>query len=800
MYLRAMLITLLLISDSLIGQLRSIPPASFLYASLIFFLLISWVIWKVYLRQGLPRTPVTIPFIIYLAAIGISTVFSVDPRRSLEGFLGSVVIILIFFIISDLILAGWKPETFEWSQILFVSFLLVQGLWKIIQWYSTWFSVRVPEYPTLILEYRLFGVSSWPNILGMLIYVTLPFVIFRMADSKSKMRKAIWFVWLIFAEIVFFYADSRGALIASFIVLVMTITWLIFRKRIPFRGNLKEWFLSNTSILISLTFFISLYWILNHLFRSTQSHTGFVLHGGGFSGGRFYFWEIAFEIFKGSPLFGSGLGTYPRFYLEANPSGINGWISPHAHNIFFDTISSMGVMGLFALLLILFVFSQILIRDILPRHKLARFIGDVNQRYIIGGAIALLAFLAHSLVDRLTAIPHSIIPVLLILALFLNGMKLIILGEQIRSRYAIVFLLIILMGFFFIIRVNIAQDAQLKSLPSSYSQDWQKGVNQLAKAINFDKNLDVYNEQLGFAQGALALSSENDLKDQELNEAISIYIHAIDKYSYWAPNYVNLAELYENSGEPFLAINALESIPRNWRKVWNFPDLLLADKYESQGNYSKSEELYQSALSQNIWSKDLAICRQSKICQENASLDIYAESTDYQIHNTVTSLIDDGYPEQAQSYLNEIPFVESSALVWIERALVHLKLGEIKQSEFAILVAEKLNAFNQPSIAPYFALTKAKIYIHNNKFNVAIEILEAIERPVIQFRTYESILYQRIGFASHLLPTLAMLEKSKYDLDIYEELEKLYLEEDRRSEAGWARNQARILEDLLLNE
>ena len=107
---------------------------------------------------------------------------------------------------------------------------------------------------------------------------------------------------------------------------------------------------------------------------------------------------------------------------------------------------------------------------------------------------------------------------------------------------------------------------------------------------------------------------------------------------------------------------------------------------------------------------------------------------------------------------------------------------------------------NQMPITPYFALVKSMILIHKGNTSDAIRILESVVRPSIRFRQYEFSLYQRFGFANYLFPTLALFETTKYDLEIYQELETLYTQENRLDDAEWASKRLTKLADTLQSE
>ncbi|MBI4383282.1 MAG: O-antigen ligase family protein [Nitrospinae bacterium] len=136
---------------------------------------------------------------------------------------------------------------------------------------------------------------------------------------------------------------------------------------------------------------------------------------------RFLLWQVAWEIFKDHWLTGSGPWTFVALYLEYEPrvaSGIRLMNFPdgnpyHAHNLFVQTASDTGLIGLTLFLCALFLFYK----------KTLALVHDRNQPYrdpVFFIAVGISGYLAHNLVEYNFAPPafHNSLVLLMLLADF----------------------------------------------------------------------------------------------------------------------------------------------------------------------------------------------------------------------------------------------------------------------------------------------------------------------------------------------------------------------------------------------
>jgi O-antigen ligase len=157
---------------------------------------------------------------------------------------------------------------------------------------------------------------------------------------------------------------SRGALISF--VIGLALFSLLTR---PLRKGLKE---------ILLLFFISfLFFLFYYLFYPERIFEKGTLEA------RLCYLNIAWQIFKSSPIIGKGLGTF-----ELLSDKVGSIHAMHVENIYVEILAQAGLLGLISYLLLFLKYFKILL-------KCCKLNINDNEAYLIGGAV--LCFLVNGL-------------------------------------------------------------------------------------------------------------------------------------------------------------------------------------------------------------------------------------------------------------------------------------------------------------------------------------------------------------------------------------------------------------------
>lgn len=123
-----------------------------------------------------------------------------------------------------------------------------------------------------------------------------------------------------------------------------------------------------------------------------------------------FVWEKVVEIIGDYPLLGTGLGTFASIYPAYDDSGRSVRYS-HAHNDYLEYLSELGVVGLILLLggMVFIVVSSFLIWRV-RRHPEVKGLA-------LGGMVAIVVILIHSITDFNLHIPANMILFTVIVAL-----------------------------------------------------------------------------------------------------------------------------------------------------------------------------------------------------------------------------------------------------------------------------------------------------------------------------------------------------------------------------------------------
>ncbi len=118
-------------------------------------------------------------------------------------------------------------------------------------------------------------------------------------------------------------------------------------------------------------------------------------------------WVVAWKIWIYNPILGVGWGAYPDHYFKyANQSSAffdayfnsipySSAFRMGAHNIYLELLAEVGVVGLLAYLLVIYIFFR---RAVILQHKIK---SDFQRVFLIGAQGAIITYLVHAFVNNL---------------------------------------------------------------------------------------------------------------------------------------------------------------------------------------------------------------------------------------------------------------------------------------------------------------------------------------------------------------------------------------------------------------
>ncbi|MDP9311248.1 MAG: O-antigen ligase family protein [Chloroflexota bacterium] len=748
-------------------------------------LVAGWLSVAVLSGRAVARSPLTFPLLGVLAATALATLFSVDQRSSFPGLVSAIILVGLFFVASNMLAAGWSPLVFVGALVLMATVLMAHGLWTAFQWHWNWWQMRVPEYPPFLLTYRLFALTH-PNLLTALVNLALPFAILGLTHACGWAARLGWSLWLVAADLVLFFADSRGGLITTVVIVGLCVVWLMAQHH---RANdtLVATLRRGWQIPVTLFGFLSLF-VLLRLSRLVASPSEFSTHGGGFTGDRTTFWSVAWQAFVQHPLTGGGPQTYPRMYVDTLTFN-RWWIGSHAHNLYLNILGEQGLLGGLAFAALVLVGMVTLIR--------AWWVVALEQRpLLLGVSAALAGFLVHSLVDVVTAFPLNAVMVVLLAAV---GMHL----AQSRSRamyqlprLVAVLALIPLACIPLLVHYNTAADAQVRSVLQAQAGNWQGAAQALDQALATDPHFAFFYGQRAFAHGVQALPVGKPIDQQALTLALRDYDEAMRREPRHVPNFLNQAALLRASGDEMGAREVL-TLAAQHGSEWALPALLLGDHYATLGQDAEAEEWFVRAFAAEPHARYMAACQQSPTCRRMVEQASHETDKLELAHREARALLAAGQPKQALVALERVPFGSAAPQPWLDRADAHLALQQLPQAAYALRVAGGLDA-GAPATAIHAALSQSALALAQGQPDAAIAALEQRAWPQIRVQAYDFYVFGRVGLPGQLLPRVELLQQTSEHLELYRRLAELYRLGGRAADAAWAEQQVEALEPLLV--
>lgn len=283
--------------------------------------------------QLLPRTPVTVPFLLVLAAFAVSSLFAANAFNSMRNWLRYLHLGLIFF-------AGVQSLDDRDIRRLLAILLVVGAIFAAFNFVS---------YAAAGGRIRVFGVAG--------IYVSWLFALLAINTSIGLLFAQDWrhrVGWTLLLLVYFgglFATQYRACLIQAMfgILLSFFIVWRGRRKRVSSRLGRGIVALSVTVGLLGILVFgrtVPVFAPLADRFAQMTKGTGTIPL-------RLLVWKVGLELFRENPVIGVGMAQYeegygqdPQWRLDISALRTQ---KTHAHNDMIQYLASSGLVGSIAL-------------------------------------------------------------------------------------------------------------------------------------------------------------------------------------------------------------------------------------------------------------------------------------------------------------------------------------------------------------------------------------------------------------------------------------------------------------------
>lgn len=292
--------------------------------------------------------------------------------------------------LGDLAFAGIQAATFFFVYLFFASTLnyekftlsKIADIMLTVMFYIMALLIYIYAtrfYGFLILSggWKGYMVCGWgmSNDFGTYLAITMPACFYRI--TRTPKHKWIWIASLVLASVGIFFTLCRAAMVLAGVVLAIGIFVGVRDKEMRFRVILTIfWVMIGVGALM----------ILLGATNSFEFFFDFFIKKGegDVTSGRFEIWKDFWKYFLRDPIFGGGfaVGLSPEL---SNGNGVFRIYSGLAHNLFFQTLGSSGVVGIAAGSFHLFTVGKTLIKKF-----------EFKRIFLV---FAVISFLGISLLD-----------------------------------------------------------------------------------------------------------------------------------------------------------------------------------------------------------------------------------------------------------------------------------------------------------------------------------------------------------------------------------------------------------------
>jgi len=555
-----------------------------------------WILIRTVRKIKFPRTRLDMGIIIFLSAAVVSTIYSIDPRRSLISFVILVIAVLVYYLFVELIRHGLPVELINKVLFLVSGFILFFGVRELVLWYSGWLSIS--GFSNLIppATYRVRAFLGHPNLVAAYLNLLIPIGLATILGNKKLGSKLLNGLWMFIALLLIFFTSSRAGWLGTF----SAIGTFLFFGGMAYREQLnkflkkllkKKWMIVSIALILILgigTLFV--------LFRWQSSHPSHPTDWSNIFGSRDYIWVVAWDMIQAKPITGNGLFTFGSEYLKVESIPPN-MLLTHAHNLYLNIAAEMGVIGIGGLLIC--IVSLILIsRDAWKSHD------NLNRIELAGIFGAFAGLSAHSLFETPQTMPLLMILPAILLALLSSGVKM---AEAKAQNWIGNFSIA---GLWLIASIGLGFDIRAltpfnKGIEESNQENWSEAVDYFDQAVKLDPENAFYWFQDGFASGKKALDLNGEIIDLiSLNKAIDAYQKGLDIEPEYSTNWMNLGLLQWAKGDHEKGVESVKIAAEKSPNQGAFY-LTLGNMLENTGKKDRAMEAYNQALTQNsYWAEE----------------------------------------------------------------------------------------------------------------------------------------------------------------------------------------------------
>ena len=325
--------------------------------SALLFYIVSLARWKHVDQKLIRLTPLSTLFLLFLFWSALGYLYYAAPEKSLLLTVQSLSAILVYLGLTLHIQKESQTETILQTLLSFGGVIAFIGI--------------IQQFPLSFLDNPIFNDKNSTSMFihrnvfaGYLVFL-IPLSCLIYLSNFSKLWKGIAGISFVLCLTALMFSGSRGGQLVAILELLVIMGYLIFNTERKEAMNLVK------GVAVSLTLYLMVDLIVKGWGVQPNRTPSFALMnayaGAGAWGpslNRILFWQGAWEIFKDHWLIGSGplsfAALFPKYYLAVTPiinsQTLSGGAPPHAHNLFAQTASDSGLIGIGLMLAFLAIF------------------------------------------------------------------------------------------------------------------------------------------------------------------------------------------------------------------------------------------------------------------------------------------------------------------------------------------------------------------------------------------------------------------------------------------------------------
>ena len=359
--------------------------------SALLFYIASLARWKHVDQKLIRLTPLSTLFLLFLFWSALGYLYSADPEKSLLLTVQSLSAILVYLGLTLHIQKESQTETILQTLLSFGGVIAFIGI--------------IQQFPLSFLDNPISDNNNSTSLFihrnvfaGYLVFL-IPLSCLIYLSNFSKLWKGIAGISFVLCLTALMFSGSRGGQLVAILELLVIMGYLIFNTERKEAMNLVK------GVAVSVALYLMIDLIVKDLGvqPSRTSILGLTTGAGawGQAFNRILFWQGAWEILKDHWLIGSGplsfAVLFPKYFLAVTPiinrgSYYAGGAPPHAHNLFAQTASDSGLIGIGLMLAFLAIFyfrvCQLFLHSSLKTRSTVFFL-----------TLAVTSFLFHHMVE-----------------------------------------------------------------------------------------------------------------------------------------------------------------------------------------------------------------------------------------------------------------------------------------------------------------------------------------------------------------------------------------------------------------